>query len=126
MEFDVWIDFNEDFQPEWKGGDWAKDTSTHELARTRSPFFPCGHEAFWIVQELINTGKYKINYRDHITRYIYVEKTEILLIISKIKEKCKNIEWDGIYYLKDRCIDLEEFVNSFPNDRVYKLVCQEF
>jgi hypothetical protein len=118
MELDVWIDLEGNSGIDWKGGDWAKDMAIGKMPRGRSPFFPNGHEAFYKVRALIDSGKYENDYIDNLTRYVKVPKDEILKLIQSLH--C-NLE-----HINSRLSELEKFVETLPDDRLYKLITNEF
>lgn len=117
MQLDVWIE-HENKVTEWKGGDWAKDTATGNLAEKRSPFFPNGHDAFSIVTSYYNSGKYEKDCIDHLTRYVMLPKSEIL---NMIKELHCNIP-----HINKRLKELKKYVENLPEQDFYKVVQQEF
>jgi len=118
MELDAWIEFDSDEMEKWKGGEWAKDVVGGELAKSRSPFFPNGHDAFDAVKSLANSEKYETDWIDNLTRYVIVPKSELLKLIKKLH--C-NID-----HINQRLDELMAFVETLPADKNYKLVCQEF
>jgi len=120
MDLDVWIDFDDDSMKAWKGGAWAKDTAFGELAMSRSPFFPEGHEAFYKVTDLINSKRYETDYIDEITRYVIIPKSKLVVLIKSLKSK-----WN-MDHIEQRLDELLAFVETLPDNRNYKVVCQEF
>ena len=118
MDLDVWISFEDEKITKWEGGDWAKDTVKEELAETRSPFFPLGHDAYRKVDTLINSGKYESDRIDSLTRYVMVPRFEILKIIDELH--C------NIQHINERLDELKKYVDKLPDKDFYKLVQQEF
>jgi hypothetical protein len=118
MELDVWIEYENGQSFEWEGGDWAKDVVDGSVAKTRSPFFPCGHEAFAKVRELIASEKYQNDWDDPLTRYVIVPKFEIINIIESL--------YSTINHLNKELDELKKYVIKLPDNQLYKLVSQEF
>jgi rhodanese-related sulfurtransferase len=118
MELDAWIEFEEEQNYEGKMSDWAKDVLPGEYATRRSPFFPNGHDAFDKVRSLANSGKYETDYRDALTRYVIVPKSEIVTLIKSL--------YCNIPHINERLGELLAFVEKLPDDKPYKLFCQEF
>jgi hypothetical protein len=117
MELDVWIDYDEGQSFDWEGGDWGKDVGGY-AAKDRSPLFPCGHDAFDRVRELINSGKYQNDWIDNLTRYVIVPKSEILTLIESL--------YSTIDHLDKKLDELKDYVLKLPENQLYKLVSQEF
>jgi len=118
MQLDVWIEHEGYNGPVWEGGDWAFDTTKRELAKSRSPFFPNGHDAFYLVTEYINSGKYEKNYIDQLTKYVMLPKFKILDMIDKLH--C-NLD-----HINERLDELKKYVENLPEQDFYKVVQQEF
>ena len=120
MDLDVWINFDDDSMKAWKGGEWAKDTALGELAMSRSPFFPKGHKAFWKVIDLIYSKKYETDYIDELTRYVIIPKSELVKLIKSLKSEL------NLKHINKRLNELLAFVITLPDNKNYKVVCQEF
>lgn len=115
---DVWIEFDEPIpETEWEGESWAKDTALGEWAASRSPFFPKGHEAFWKVKHLIETGKYQHDYEDYLAEYVIVPKEEIISLINEL--------YSSLDHINKMLDELKAFVEKLPDNRMYKLYKQE-
>jgi hypothetical protein len=118
MELDVWISHEGEKIVNWNGDDWAKDTVNNELAETRSPYFPCGHDAFSKVSILFNSGNFKKGWIDDITKYVLVPKSEIIKLINEL--------YCNLPHINKRLDELKDYVNNLPQKEYYKLVQQEF
>ena len=123
---EVWIEFDEDFLPSFKGIplEKRKYSGGSELYYT-SPVFTGGQISYNRVQELVRSGKYEVGPEHYdggcIYGYVKVPKREILEILNKEKKFWEYlgqghsgfVSWDTA---------LIEYVDSFPDDRLYKLV----
>jgi len=118
MQLDVWISFEGNKISEWEGGDWAKDTVRNELAETRSPFFPLGHDAYRKVSVLYNLEKYEKGIIDELTKYVMLPKFEILTIINEL--------YCNLPHINERLHELKKYVEKLPEKEYYKVVQQEF
>jgi hypothetical protein len=83
-----------------------------------SQYFPYGHDAFYKVRDLIETGKYETDYIDAITRYAIVPKAVILTLIKSL--------YSLIDHLNKRLDTLYQTIEKLPDDKMYKLIQQEF
>jgi predicted nucleic-acid-binding protein len=97
MELDVWIEFDDN---------------------SASPYFPDGHGAFYKVADLINSGKFETGYIDSITRYVFVPKEIILNLVNSL-----DCNLDHTIKRRD---ELYKLVDELANDKLFKLVQQEF
>ena len=118
MELDVWISLEGNKNMKWEGGDWAKDTARNELAETRSPYFPLGHDAFYKVNVLYNSDKYEKGLIDEITKFVMLPKFEIINIINEL--------YCNIPHINKRLDELKIYVEQLPEKDYYKVVQQEF
>ena len=118
MELDVWISYDGYKITAWEGGDWAYDTAERKLAETRSPYFPEGHKAFWIVRDLYISKKYERGDIDEITGYVMLPKPEILKIVDEL--------YCSLDHINKRLDELKKHIEKLPEKDYYKVVFQEF
>ena len=119
MELDVWIEFSGNEMDNFKSeGDWARDIIDNEFPKSRSPFFPSGHTAYWAVVNLAHSGKYETAMEDPLTGYVKVPKEEIVTVIKKLYGKIDD---------KNKMLDeLLALVQTLSADKLYSLYYQEF
>ena len=117
MELDVWVEFDSNEMDNWKGGEWSK-TMDGNYHKGRTPHFPCGHDYFYKVRDLADSGKYETAYIDNLTRYVMVPKSIILNLLDSNKSMLDHI--------KERTAELKVFIESLPDDKNYKLISDEF
>jgi hypothetical protein len=130
-DYEQWIEFDEDFLPPWKGHKLEKTDYYSEIEYYRSPDFPSCISSKLAVERLVDskygTGEL-IVYGPSGKKYALVPKAEILIIFEKIKNELKEMidlntpskkSWERSY---NYACAFEEYVNSFPDDRLYKLV----
>jgi hypothetical protein len=102
MELDVWVE--------------GVTVEYEDIGSSR--YFPHGHDAFYKVRDLIETGKYETDYIDAITRYVIVPKAVILVLIKSL--------YSSLDHLNKRLDTLYQTIEKLPDDKMYKLIQQEF
>jgi len=126
MDYEVWIELDEDFKPPFNGNEIKKTTCCEdgELYYT-TPRFPGGSDIYEKVDKLKKISKYEVgpihNYQNYIFYgYVLVPKREILNILKYCIKQCKIFN-NAIYNL-ELAEKLYEYVESFPDNKKYKLV----
>jgi hypothetical protein len=124
---EVWIEFDEDFLPPFKGIPLQKRKYCEggELYYS-SPHFTGGMISYNEVKKLARSGKYEVG-PEHtvgicIYGYVKVPKCEILKILNEEKIFWEDIDPQGHSRFISWDVALIEYVESFPDDRLYKLV----
>lgn len=126
MDYEVWLELDEDFRPPFNGEE-IKKTSCCEDGELyyKTPKFPGSADIYEMVDKLMESGKYEVgpahNYRGYITYgYVLVPKDEVMNILKYcLKESKITNNW--IYNL-ERAEQLYNYVAAFPDNRKYKLV----
>jgi hypothetical protein len=118
MELDVWFTLDKEDNIKFKFSDWANDTAMGERALSRSPFFPCGHDAFWKVRKLADSGKYETERTDPLTSYVIVPKAELINLVKSL--------YCNLDHINQRLDELMAFIELLPENKNYTLYSQEF
>ena len=97
---------------------WVEGVTVDYKDIGRQKYFPEGHEAFYKVRDLIESGKYECGYIRALTRYVEVPKSEVLSLIKSL--------YCSLDYINKRLDTLYETIEKQPDDEMLTLVSDEF
>ena len=81
-------------------------------------FFPEGHEAFYKVRDLIETGQYESGSYDVLTKFVVVPKSEVLKLVKSL--------YTNLDHINKRLDTLYQTIEKLPDDGMLTLVSDEF
>jgi len=124
MNYEVWLELDEDFKPPFDGKEIAKTTYYRDTEYYKTQNFPGGLEIYQMVNALKSSGKYEVgpahSCQCSFHGYVLVPKKEILKILKCCIKQCKM--FNNIIYNLELAEKLYKYIEAFPDNRKYKLV----
>ena len=97
---------------------WVEGVTINYEDIGSSKYFPGGHDAFYKVSELINSGKYENGSIEALTKYVIVPKSEVLTLIKSL--------YCNLDHINKRLDTLYQTIEKLPDDKPCKLIQDEF
>jgi len=97
---------------------WVEGVTINYEDIGSSHYFPLGHDAFYKVRDLINSGKYESGSTGPLTNYVIVPKAEVLALIKSL--------YCNLDHINKRFDTLYQTIEKLPDDKPCKLVQDEY
>ena len=127
--YDTWITEPATF-PELLGllGSEEKPTRIPSPGR-RSPMFPEGYTAFFVIRDGIRSGRFQGTQINHLTWGALMTKADIVTFLTELfgaPGRCEARHNGVLQHQADRVRDIWAFVTELPEGELFAVVADEF